>query len=171
MYWTVKSVPSPSEDHNISFWVEGWSREAVQGARPEPGVHIEINEEIESDTILIFPKEYRHIWYMEKNKCVLVPAPASSDLPDRQKKQTTRRNCSLCTCDHGFWIEHMPPTKCPTSLIWMCLDMDRPSKRDRGAEERKVSLFTVAAMRRAGPGTCVGMSCLSMQCVSSNNLW
>ena len=77
MFWTVKSVPSPSEDHNISFWVEGWSREALQGARPEPG--------LESDTILLFPKEYRHIWYMEKNKCVLVPAPASSDLPDRQK--------------------------------------------------------------------------------------
>ena len=85
MHWTVKSVPSQSEDHNISFWVEGWSREALQGARPEPGVHFEINEEIESDTILLFPKEYRHSWYMDENKFLLVPAPASSDLPDRQK--------------------------------------------------------------------------------------
>ena len=86
MFWTVKSVPSPSEDHNLSFWVEGWSREALQGARPEPGVHVEINEEIESDTILLFPKEYRHSWYMDENKFLLVPAPASSDLPDRQQK-------------------------------------------------------------------------------------
>ena len=91
MHWEVKSVPAPAASHKLSKWLPGWSLEAMCGEVPQPRVHFEVNPRAASDTVLLYPREYRDVWYMRKTTPPMVPSIAASDLPDRQPNQEEKK--------------------------------------------------------------------------------
>ena len=77
-------------------------------------MHFAVDPTAASDTVLLYTREYRDVWYMRKTTPPMVPAIAASDLPDRQPNQEEKKKFLRSTCDRGCWIARTLPSRCRT---------------------------------------------------------
>ena len=88
MHWDVRTVPAPAASYNLSKWLPGWSLEAMYGERPEPGLHFAVDPTAASDTVLLYPREYRDVWYMRKTTPHSSVGLARSAVEPRREEET-----------------------------------------------------------------------------------